>query len=167
MKIIISLLIPFIMFANVIDDFKAGRYKKLCSFKTYSKYNHDTKSLTLIGLSCLKIDKLVLLLPISYWLRKDKLGRKNSIYFLTIVLEKRLLYSYIFDNSNDLFYFSFPKTTYFLSDVFNAIKNRNFIKEKNAYIIKINDKTYKVFKNKSFLEIDEIENNEIKRHLFR
>jgi len=82
-------------------------------------------------------------------------------------LEKRLLYSYFFDNNNDIFYFSFPPTNYFLSFVFDAIKKGNFTKEKNIYIISKGNKKYKVFKNGTFLEIDEIENNKIKRHLFR
>ena len=166
-KIIISLLAPLFIFANIIDDFKAGKYDKLCTYETYSKYSYDMKSLSIIGLACLKEDKLLLLLPISYWLRKNKLSRKNSIYFLTIVLQKRLLYSYFFDESKDIFYFSFPKTNYFLSDVFNAIKNRQYVVKNNIYIIHTGNKIYKVFKNKSFLEIDEIENNKIKRHLFR
>jgi len=165
MKKIISLLMPFLLFANILDDFKAN--KNICSPENYRKYVKNYNVLSIIGLSCVKNDQLVLLLPISYRLRKSKISRKNSIYFLTLVLQKRLLYSYFFDGSNDIFYFSFPKTDYFLSDVFDAIRNKNFKKEKNIYIIHAKNKTYKVFKNGTFLEIDEYQQNKMKRHLFR
>jgi len=167
MKKIISLLIPFILFASIIDDFKNKNYEKICTVQNYKKYINNSKMLNLIGLACVKIDKLVLLTPISFRLRKDKISRKNSIYFLTLVLEKRLIYSYFFDGNRDIFYFSFPKTNYFLSDIFDAIKNKHFKKEGNIYIIQNKNKIYKIFKNGTFLEIDEYKNNKIKRHLFR
>jgi len=167
MKKIISLFIPFFLFANIIDDFKNKNYQEICTPQNYRKYVHNYKMLNLIGLACVKSDKLILLLPISYRLRKDKLSRKNSVYFLTLVMQKRLLYSYFFDGNKDIFYFSFPKTNYFLSDVFEAIKDKNFKKEQNIYIIQNKNKIYKIFKNGTFLEIDEIKNNKIKRHLFR
>ena len=167
MKKIISLLIPFILFASIVDDFKNKNYKKVCSVDNFHKYLDSNKVLNLIGLACVKSDNLYLLPAISYRLRGDKISRKNSIYFLTLVLQKRLLYSYFFDNNKDIFYFSFPKTNYFLSDVFDNIKNKNFKKEKNVYIISLKNKIYKVFKNGSFLEIDEYNKNKIKRHLFR
>ena len=167
MKKIISLFIPFFLFANIIDDFKNKNYSEICTPQNYRKYVHNYKMLNLIGLACVKSDKLVLLLPISYRLRKDRLSRKNSVYFLTLVMQKRLLYSYFFDGNKDIFYFSFPKTNYFLSDVFEAIKDKNFKKEQNIYIIQNKNKIYKIFKNGTFLEIDEIKNNKIKRHLFR
>jgi len=166
-KIFISIIIPLILFANIVDDFRKGNYDKICRYSVYKKYFNNYKMLNLVGLACVNSDKLVLLLPISYRLRKDKISRKNAIYFLTLVMQKRLLYSYFFDNNNAIFYFSFPRTNYFLSDVFEAIKNKNFTKENNVYIISTKDKIYKVFKNGTFLEVDEIKNNKVKRHLFR
>lgn len=167
MKKIISLIIPFMLFANILSDFKAGNYAEICNVKNFHKYLTNKQILNLIALACVKSDKLYLLPAISFRLRGDKVSRKNSIYFLTLVLEKRLLYSYFFDNNNDIFYFSFPKTNYFLSVVFYNIKNKNYKKKGNIYIIHSNDETYKVFKNGSFLEIDEFKNNKIKGHLFR
>jgi len=166
-KIIISLIIPFILFANIINDFKQRKYKQICTVEMFHKYLTKPKYLSIVGLACVKTDRLFLLPAITYRLRDDKMARKNSIYFLTIVLEKRLLYTYFFDNNNDIFHFSFPKTNYFLSDVFNAIKNKHFKKESDIYIIQEKNKMYKVFKNDTFLEIDEYKKNKIKRHLFR
>jgi len=166
-KTIISAIIPLILSANILADFKKAKYQQICTFEMFHKYLTKPKYLSIVGLACVKIDKLFLLPAITFRLRNDKMSRKNSIYFLTLVLEKRLLYSYFFDKNNDIFHFSFPKTNYFLSDVFNAIKNKQFKKESDIYIIQKNNKIYKVFKNDTFLEIDEYKNNKIKRHLFR
>ena len=168
MKKIIIFLFPLFLLANIVSDFQLKEYKKICVFKNISLYKNNPNLLSLVGFACVKSDNLYLLPTISYYLRKTKIGRENAIYFLTIVLEKRLIYSYFFDNYKNIFYFDFPQTNYFLSDIFRGIKNKKLIKYKNFYIIQENNKVYKIYKKGTFLVIDEIINNKlIKRHLFR
>ena len=165
---LLFMLFPLILFANLVDDFKAKQYDKICSYQNYLLYKNNPKALSLIGFACVKTDNLFLLPEISYYLRFSKQGRKNAIYFLTLVLEKRLIYSYFFDNDKSIFYFSFPKTDYFLSVIFNAIKNNQLKRIKNLCIIQKNNLTYQIYKKGTFLVIDEIQNEKlIKRHLFR
>ena len=168
MKKIISFLLPLLVFANVITDFKAKKFKKICSFKNYQLYKNNPDFLSLIGFSCVKTDNLFLLPKICYYLRVSKTARRNSVYFLTLVLEKRLIYMYFFDNDKSIFYFNFPKTDYFLSEIFDAIKNKKIQKRDNYYIIQKKNLTYDIYKKGTFLVIDEMKNDKlIKRHLFR
>ena len=165
---LIIFIFPIILFANLLDDFKAKEYNKICTYQNYRLYKNNPKALSVIGFSCVKTDKLFLLPAISYFLRRNKIGRENGIYFLTLVLEKRIIYSYFFDSDKSIFYFNFPKTNYFLSEIFYAIKNKQIKKMNNLYIIQKDDITYQIYEKGTFLAIDEIKNNKIiKRHLFR
>jgi hypothetical protein len=155
--------------ADIIQDYLAKNYKKICNINNISKYKNNEKILSIIGVSCVKIDSLYLLPYIVNRLKHTPYGRKNSIYFLTIVMEKKLLYSFVFDNLS-LKPFSFPLTDYVLSAVFEAIKNGNYKKDGDVYVI--NDKTegivYKVYKQDDKMYIDEYINNKlIKRRWYR
>ncbi len=167
-KLILLLLLPIILFANLLEDFEAKDYNKICTYQNYLLYKNHPKALSLIGFSCVKTDNLFLLPEISYYLRLSKIGRRNGIYFLTLVLEKRLIYSYFFDNDKSIYYFDFPKTDYFLSEIFYDIKHNKIKKAQNLYIIQQKNMTYQIYKKGTFLVIDEIKNDKlIKRHLFR
>jgi len=62
-------------------------------------------------------------------------GRANSLYFLTIVLQKRFIYNYLFDKIS-LNSFNLPMTDYLISYIFYKIKDNQFIKKENKIIIK-------------------------------
>jgi len=118
-------------------------------------------------MSCLKTDKLYVLPYILVHLKHLKNSRKNALYFLTILMQKRLLYSYLFDGQS-LQSFSFPLTDYVLSYIFEAIKNNNYTKDGDIIIIKNKSITYKVYKQEKKMYIDEYENqNLIKRRWYR
>ena len=95
-----SVLFFLIIFLNasIIKEFENKNYEKLCVFSNILKYKKNEKILSLIGISCVKTNNLYLLPYIIAHLRHTSLGRKNAIYFLVIYNEKRLLYSFLFDN---------------------------------------------------------------------
>ena len=166
-KIFIILFIVIFLKADLLHDYLNAKYNKVCKFKNIEKYKKDENLLSLIGMSCLKTDKLYVLPYILVHLKHLKNSRKNALYFLTILMQKRLLYSYLFDGQS-LQSFSFPLTDYVLSYIFEAIKNNNYTKDGDIIIIKNKSITYKVYKQKDKMFIDEYENkNLIKRRWYR
>ena len=89
-----------LLYGDIKKDFFSKNYSKVCSVKNIYKYKNNDKILSIIGKACLNIDSIYLLPKISKFLIHTKEGRLNSLYFLTIVLQKRLIYNYIFDKSN-------------------------------------------------------------------
>jgi hypothetical protein len=136
---------PLFLSASIIDDYKNKKYFDICKFDKIVKYKKNEKFLSIIGTACVKSNKLFLLPYIVNYLKHTKAGRQNAIYFLVIFSEKKLLYAYLFDNF-DISMFSFPKTDYILSDIFDAIKNKKFVKKDNIYIIKEKNATIKFYK---------------------
>ena len=166
-KIFIILFIVIFLKADLLHDYLNAKYNKVCKFKNIEKYKKDENLLSLIGMSCLKTDKLYVLPYILVHLKHLKNSRKNALYFLTILMQKRLLYSYLFDGQS-LQSFSFPLTDYVLSYIYEAIKNKNYTKEGDIIIIKNKSITYKVYKQEKKMYIDEYENqNLIKRRWYR
>jgi hypothetical protein len=153
--------------ATIIDDYKKGFYENICNLNNIQKYIKNEKILSLVGISCVRSDRLFLLPLIYRNLKKTKKARINSIYFQTIYMQKRLLYSYFFDNL-DLKNFDLPLTDYILSIVFDKIKNKKFKKENGIYIIKLSDKTLKLYKEEDKLILETFKKNKlIKRRWFR
>jgi DNA integrity scanning protein DisA with diadenylate cyclase activity len=173
MKIINKLLLGVIWLnilkANLVQDYLSKKYDNICSFQNIKKYKSNEKALSIIGVSCIKIDNIYLLPYIIKQLRKTSSGRKNAVYFLTILMQKKLLYSYLFDNIS-LKFFSFPMTDYILSKVFEAIKNREYKKIGNLIVIEDaeNKKTYNLYKKSDKMYIDEFKDGKlIKRRWYR
>lgn len=155
--------------ADIVQDYLNKKYAQICSFKNIKKYANNEKALSIIGVSCIKVDSLYLLPYIINSLKHTNYGRKNAIYFLTILMEKKLLYSYLFDNIS-LDSFSFPMTDYILSYIFEAIKYGNYKKVGDLIIIENKDKnlTYNVYKKRDRMYIDEFKNGKlIKRRWYR
>jgi len=166
-KIIISIMFFSFLKADIIKDFLSKNYEKICTYKTIDMYMKDDKALSIIGLSCLKLDKLYMLPYVFNKLKRTKKGRKNGIYFLTIYTQKKLLYSYLFDNLS-LDAFSLPETDYILSKVFWAIKLKDYKKEKDKFVIIIDEKRVYVYKKEDKFFVDEYKENKlIKRHWYR
>ena len=168
MKKFLLLVLMFICInAFLIDDFYNKKYSNICDFKNIVKYNKNEKMLSLIGVACVKSDKLFLLPSVINRLKHTKEGINNSIYFLTIYSQKKLLYAYFFYNFN-IKDFSFPLTDYFISIIFDSIKNNNFIKKGNIFVVKWKNKKFEIYKIDDKLIVDEYEKNKfIKRHWFR
>jgi DNA integrity scanning protein DisA with diadenylate cyclase activity len=168
-KIAVFLLLVNVLNADIVQDYLDKNYKKICSFKNIKKYKSNEKALSIIGVSCTKVDSIYLLPYIINELKYTNYGRKNAIYFITILMEKKLLYSFLYDNIS-LDAFSFPMTDYVLSKIFDAIKHRRY--KKIGDLIVIEDKksktTYNVYKKNDRFFIDEFKNGKlIKRRWYR
>ena len=165
-KLFFLLLSVCFIYAGVLDDFKNKNYSIICNIKKINSIT-DEKVLSLVGISCVKTDRLYLLPFIIKKLKHTKIGRLNSIYLLTIYMQKKLLYSFVFDNLN-LDSFNLPDTDYIISHVFYKIKRKEYKKLGDKLIINYNGETIKVYKEGDKLFIDEYKNNKlIKRHWFR
>jgi hypothetical protein len=155
--------------ADIVQDYLNKKYAQICSFANIKKFAHNEKALSIIGVSCIKTDSLYMLSYIINSLKHTNYGRKNAIYFLTILMEKKLLYSYLFDGIS-LNSFSFPMTDYVLSYIFEALKYGNYKKTGDVIIIKNTDKniTYNVYKKNDRMYVDSFKNGKlIKRRWFR
>ncbi|WP_024789819.1 hypothetical protein [Lebetimonas sp. JH292] len=162
----VFILLTVFLNASIIDEYKNKNYNKICSYKNIMKYKKNEKILSVIGVSCVKINSLYLLPYIINYLKHTTVGRKNAIYFLVIFNEKKLLYSFLFDNFN-VSDFNFPKTGHILSTVFNAVKNKKYKKTGEVYLIKKNDITIKMYKENDKMIIEKIKGKKIKRYWFR
>lgn len=165
-KLFLFLVLVSFSFGGIIEDFKNKEYEKICKIENINS-TRDEKILSLIGISCVKSDNLYLLPYIVRKLKYTKVARLNSIYFSTIYLQKKLLYSYFFDNFN-LDSFELPDSDYILSHVFYKIKRNEYKRIGDFYIINYKDEVIKVYKKNNKLFVDEYKNNKlIKRHWFR
>jgi len=167
MNRVIFLFLITLLYGDIQKDFLNKKYSKVCTLENIYRYQNNDKVLSLIGNACLKIDSIYLLPRISKFLIHTKEGRANSLYFLTITLQKKLIYNYIFDGIS-LKGFNLPMTDYLLSYIFYKIKNKQFIKKKNKIIIKKGNITYMVYKNKDKMFVDEyLDNKLMKRRWYR
>jgi len=152
--------------ADILKDFLNKKYENICTYQNIINYK-DEQILSLIGKSCVNLDRLYLLPYITNKLKKTDIGRKNSVYFSTIYLQKKLLMAYFFDDYS-LKGFNFPKSDYVLSVVFDAIQNGNYQRVGNVYMIKEKDKILNVFKKGDKVFVNELKNGKIiKEHWFR
>ena len=158
---IIFLIILFLN-ASIIDDYKNKNYNKICNYKTLDLAIKNEQLLSIVGMSCVKSNNLYLLPYIVKNLKNSPISRKNAIYFLVIYSEKKLLYSFLFDNF-DISSFSFPRTNYILSIVFEAIKNKNYTLSNGIYLIKYKNRIIKMYKEDSKMIIE----NKNERYWFR
>jgi len=165
----VFLMFTLVLNASLVKEYLNKNYHEICSYKNINKYKKNEKALSIIGVSCIKTDSIYLLPYIINQLKHTDYGRKNAIYFLTIFMEKKLLYSYLYDGIS-LETFSFPMTDYVLSVIFNAVKNNDFKKTGDLIIIedKKNNKIYNLYKKEDKMYIDEFQNGKlIKRRWYR
>jgi len=158
------LLLPIFLFGF---DFKQAYlnhdFKNLCKYGIthFKDIKKNENTLSLVGLSCVKSDDLFYLPVIINNLKFTKNGRKNSIYFSTLLLEKKLLIAYMIDNF-DVSYYRLPFINHPISVVFQAIQNKNFTKQDGILTIKKGNKIYKVYKTEDDkVFIDEYENGDL------
>ena len=149
-----------LLYGDIKKDFLNKEYSKICTLKNIYKYQNNDKILSLIGKACLNIDAIYWLPRVSKFLVHTKKGRSNSLYFLTIVLQKKLIYNYLFDGIS-LDGFNLPMTDYLLSYIFHKIKNNQFVKKGNKIVIKKGDITYMVYRRKDKMFVDEYKDNRL------
>ncbi len=124
-------------FKKLLESFKNEQYWKTCSLceKNLKEYKKNSEFLNFCALSCLRANQLEDMARFASLLKKTKKDRENSIYFMTILYQKELLFHAVLDNKN-ISFVNIPKTNYILSDIFYKFVKKNFIKSKNAYIFK-------------------------------
>jgi hypothetical protein len=167
--VLILVSISFLFSFDFKKEFLAGNYRKVCKkgMNKYFKGNRDEQFLSLVGLACAKSDSFNLLFGLIKDLRKTKEGRNNALYFANLILQKKLLYTYMFDNI-DISYFRTANTDNILSFVVQSISSKKFIKRGKVIIIRDKDFIYKVYRSYDKVFIDEYKNNNlIKRHWYR
>jgi len=151
------------------------QYAKACTmgYDYFKKYKKDENYVSLYAFSCIKSDYIDrLALPITA-LKFSKEARKNSAYFSTILMQKKLLYYSLVDGYN-LSKFQLPSTDYVLSKVFDLYSKLKDHKKKEFYILKDpnDDKLiYKLFlikkQNIKKMVIEEYYDTiKVKRHIY-
>ncbi len=105
-----------------INDFKAKKFDKVCekgSRLYYSGYT-DENFVSLVGVSCAKVDRINMLGMLQRSLVNSKSSRENASYFSTLILQKRLIYQFMIDDLalNDL---RLPASNHLLSRVFEKL----------------------------------------------
>jgi len=166
-RVLLIFFSAIILNASIVSDFKHKKYSKVCKYNNIMKYKSNEKALSIIGTACVRSDKLYLLPYIYKRLKHTSLGRKNAIYLATIYLQKKLLYSYMFDNFS-LNGFELPLTDYILSKIFFAIKSDNYTKRDGKIVIYDKSKRYEVYKVEDKMMVDEFKGDRlIKQRWFR
>ena len=158
MKSLLIILLFFVYIkADVTYDFlnhlKKENYEKACQVgkNIVSSPKADEKLISLVAQSCLKCDYIYALSAAQYRLRESKDGRADAVAFSSIILQKKLIYQFMYDDTNISTMF-LPVIEHPLSHTFVAIRDGNFsVVSKNPKIItfKKDDKHYRVFIDKA------------------
>jgi hypothetical protein len=143
--------------ADVYNDFskhlKNKDYTNACRVGKkiiYSKEENE-KLISKAAKVCLKSDFIYGLSVAQFKLRKTKEGRADAVAFSSIVLQKKLIYQFMYDNT-DISSFALPIVNHPLSHTFVAIRDRSYtLVSANPKVIefKKDDKKYKVFVDKA------------------
>ncbi len=131
--------------SDVYEAYKQERYNDACYLgaKTYLNYRDDNDFLTMFADACLKVDNINRMAFPAMLLVRDKSARSNSVYFLTILYQKKLLYKSLIDGF-DVSKYKFPTTNYILSKIFVKYAKKEYKKFGDIYIFKDDlDKTKK------------------------
>ncbi len=114
---------PYMEFSKA---YKAQNYEKACQIgKQLFTHERDEKFLSLIGHACLQADYIDTLAMIQSRLRRSQSARENAVIFSAIVLQKRLIYQFMYDHT-DISSFTLPISDHPLSHTFVAIRNGQY-----------------------------------------
>ncbi len=121
--------------SDVYKAYKQKDFKRACyiSTKIYLNYRDDDDFLTLFANSCLQDDNINRMAFPAMLLLRSPEARSNSIYFLTILYQKKLLYKAMIDGF-DVSQFKFPTTNYILSKIFVKYSQKKYKKIANTLI---------------------------------
>lgn len=113
--------------SSFIDDFKAQKYNKVCEkgSRVYYGGYKDENFVSLVGISCAKVDRINILGMFQRSLVETEASRENASYFSTLILQKRLIYQFMIDDL-DLSSLKLPTSTHVLSRVFGYLSNGKF-----------------------------------------
>lgn len=110
-----------------IKDFKDKKFKKVCKegMKVYYSGYRDENFVSLVGVSCAKVDSINVLGMLQRSLVLTPSSRENASYFSTLILQKRLIYQFMIDDLNitDL---KLPASNHLLSRVFEQLSAKNY-----------------------------------------
>lgn len=155
MKKVIFLFFYFTTFSygDVYGDFynyvNKQKYVSACKIgqKIISLNERDEKFLSVVGEICLKADYIDTGATIQSRLRKTKEARINAVILSSVLLQKRLIYQFMYDNT-DISTLALPVSDHPLSHTFVAIRDGKYkLISKKPKIIKFerNNATYKVY----------------------
>lgn len=117
--------------------YNSKQYEKICTSEVgqndYFKYNYDEDFINMYAYSCLQTDMLNRLAIPIIQLRKTKKSRANSLYYSTILYQKKVLYHALLDGFKNLPE-NLPDTHYVLSKIYNFFIKNRYIKQGNIYI---------------------------------
>ena len=127
--------------SSFINDFKAEKYNQVCekgSSLYYGGYA-DENFVSLVGVSCAKVDRINVLGMFQRSLVSTKSSRENASYFSTLILQKRLIYQFMIDGlvlSN----LKLPASNHLLSRVFEQLSQGQFtIVSETPKLVEINE----------------------------
>jgi len=177
-KILFILVIVTSLSASNYDDFfreyQKNNFTRACKIgkKIYSHNERDEKLLSVIGKACLKADYISTVGTIQSRLRTTKEARVNSVIFSTVVLQKRLIYQFMYDGT-DISTLALPVFDHPLSHTFVAIRDKDYkVTSTSPKTIEfdVGDEHYKVYidKNDSGRIVIEVKdkNNKITTHRY-
>jgi len=139
--------------ASVYTDFKRHldneNYMKAClsGKKIFSKNERDEKLLSAIGQACLKADYIYVSTMVQSRLRTSKDSRINAVVFASTLLQKRLIYQFMYDDT-DISTLGLPVTDHPLSHTFVAIRDKSYTlisASPKMITFKKDSKSYKVY----------------------
>lgn len=127
--------------SSFIKDFKAKKYNKVCekgSRLYYGGYT-DENFVSLVGVSCAKVDRINILGMLQRSLVSTSASRENASYFSTLILQKRLVYQFMIDDL-DVSHLKLPSSSHLLSRVFEQLSLNNYkILSSSPKLIEINN----------------------------
>lgn len=113
--------------SSYIKDFKAKKYNKVCEkgSKLYYGGYTDENFVSLVGISCAKVDRINILGMLQRSLVNTPSSRENSSYFSSLILQKRLIYQFMIDDL-DISHLKLPTSTHVLSRVFEQLSSKQY-----------------------------------------
>jgi len=127
--------------SSFINDFKAKKYNKVCEkgSKVYYGGYTDENFVSLVGISCAKVDRINILGMLQRSLVETPSSRENASYFSSLILQKRLIYQFMIDGL-DLSDLKLPASTHLLSRVFEHLSTNQYkVLCKEPKLIEIDD----------------------------
>ncbi len=152
-SLLIILLISTFIYADNHKKFskylKDKNYIKACQVgkKLVYAQEKDENLLSLIAQICLKCDNTFPVAVVQHRLKKTKASRANAVAFSSVLLQKKLIYHFMYDDA-DISTLALPLLDHPLCDTFVAIRDGNYtVTAKNPKAIEFDKKNqhYKVY----------------------
>ncbi len=157
--------------ADIQADYKAQNYERICKNNGLFIHKDATSEeiLTIIGDACARVDSLNPLAIITKTLLLSPQSRESASYFMTLLLQKKLIYQFMHDGV-DLKNLRLPQTDHVLSIVFEQLVLNNYEKREDKIIITIQTMQYHLWLSNDTpkrVYIDEYSNNvRVKQHWY-